>query len=241
MDPFGAKITFEHERITVEADELSQADLAEEATVNVSKRILIALENGPMFPSELQESLGVALKTVKNRLSDLKKSGRIKETGVTSGQAQQVALAGVPSVPIPIRDSTGDTSTETTTPTTEGPSPHALEDLEVEYRASWLRKFLDLDQQTREVGIPVLHRELVNQQLILPSADPEPTARAANILIREGSIKGRTGYIKGLIHEIRRDNKNNISEDPEMWAQILDEYDESVYPLTVELVLAAGA
>jgi len=241
MVPFGAKITFEHERITVEADELSQADLAEEATVNTSKRILIALENGPMFPSELQESLGVTLKTVKNRLFDLKKSGRVRETGVMSGQAQQVELVSVPGVPIPIRDSTGDTSTEVTTPTTEGSSPHTVDDPEVKYRASWLRKFLDLDEQTREVGVPVLHQELVNQQLILPSADPEPTARAANILIREGSIKGRLGYIRGHIHEIRRDNKGNISEDPEVWARILEESAESVYPATVELALVAGA
>ncbi len=110
MDPFGAKITFEHEKITVEPDELSQADLAEEATVNVSKRILTALEDGPMFPNELQESLGVSLKTVKNRLSELKNAGKVRETGITSGQSQQVELAGVPRVPDPIRDGTGDTA-----------------------------------------------------------------------------------------------------------------------------------
>jgi hypothetical protein len=109
MDPFGAKITFGHQKITIEADELSQADLAEEATVNVSKRILIALEDGPMFPNELQESLGVALKTIKNNLSNLRKAGKVKETGLTAGQAHQVELAGVPSVPMPIGDSTRDT------------------------------------------------------------------------------------------------------------------------------------
>jgi hypothetical protein len=129
----------------------------------------------------------------------------------------------------------------TTEPSDRTISPHTLEDPEVEYRASWLRKFLDLDEQTREVGVPVLHQELVNQQLILPSADPEPTARAANILIREGSIKGRLGYIRGHIHEIRRDNENNIPEDPEVWAGILEECAESVYPATVELALAAAA
>jgi hypothetical protein len=109
MDPFGAKITFEHQRITVEADALTQAELAEEVGVNTSKRILTALEAGPMFPAELQEALGVTLKTIKNRLTDLRNAGKVRETGVTSGQSQQVELAGVPSVPIPIRDSTGDT------------------------------------------------------------------------------------------------------------------------------------
>lgn len=110
MDPFGAQINFEHNKITVLPDSLTQADLAEEATVNVSKRILLALEDGPMFPTELQESLGVTLKTVKNRLSDLKKSGKVQDTGITSGQAQQVELASVPGVPSPIRDGTGDTA-----------------------------------------------------------------------------------------------------------------------------------
>jgi hypothetical protein len=44
MDPFGAKIIFEHQKITVEADALTQAELAEEAGVNTSKRRISTLQ-----------------------------------------------------------------------------------------------------------------------------------------------------------------------------------------------------
>ncbi len=114
LEPFGVKVTWGHERIDIEPDELSQADLAEESTLTVSKRILLALEDGPAYPKELAETLSVEPKTVKNRLSDLRKSGKVEDMGQEHNQSRQVRLSqpptmGVPRVPNPIRDGDGDT------------------------------------------------------------------------------------------------------------------------------------
>jgi len=104
LDPFGVKVTWEFEKITVEPDQLSQADLAEEESVRVIKRIITALEQGPKYPDELAEALGVEVKTVKNRLSTLLREGKIEDTGEKHKQARQVSL-----VSPTIRDGDGDT------------------------------------------------------------------------------------------------------------------------------------
>jgi hypothetical protein len=114
LDPFGARITWEHRTTTVEADELTRSELAAEGTMNVKDRILLALEDGPMYPDELLEIVGGQLKTVKNKLSDLRKAGKVEDTGEVRGQSQQVRLArppslSVPGVPNPIGDRDGDT------------------------------------------------------------------------------------------------------------------------------------
>ena len=104
LDPFGVKVTWEFEKITVEPDQLSQADLAEEESVRVIKRIITALEQGPKYPDELAEALGVEVKTVKNRLSTLLREGKIEDTGEKHKQARQVSL-----VSPTIMDGDGDT------------------------------------------------------------------------------------------------------------------------------------
>lgn len=104
LDPFGVKVTWEFEKITVEPDQLSQADLAEEESVRVIKRIITALEQGPKYPDEFAEALGVEVKTVKNRLSTLLREGKIEDTGEKHKQARQVSLASPT-----IRDGDGDT------------------------------------------------------------------------------------------------------------------------------------
>jgi hypothetical protein len=104
LDPFGVKVTWGYEEITVEPDELSQADLAEEGTVPVIKRVLTALEDGPAYPHELAETLGVGVGTIKNRLSTLRKNGKIEDTGEREGQSRQVSL-----VSPPLRYGDGDT------------------------------------------------------------------------------------------------------------------------------------
>lgn len=104
LDPFGVKVTWEFEKITVEPDQLSQADLAEEESVRVIKRIITALEQGPKYPDELAEALGVEVKTVKNRLSTLRREGKIEDTGEKHKQARQVSL-----VSPTIMDGDGDT------------------------------------------------------------------------------------------------------------------------------------
>jgi DNA-binding transcriptional ArsR family regulator len=93
QDPFGVKVTFKKfDETTLEPDELSNAELAEEGTVNASDRILRALEDGPMYPADIAEATTLAPKTVKNKLTDLRKAGKVENTGNQSGQSMEVSL-----------------------------------------------------------------------------------------------------------------------------------------------------
>jgi hypothetical protein len=106
-EPFGVKLTFSDETVTLEAVELKASELAEEATLTAPERVKLALEDGPTYPWEISETTGIPLKTVKNVLTGLRKQGMVEPTGQTEGQAEQVRL----SVPRPdvYRDGTRDT------------------------------------------------------------------------------------------------------------------------------------
>jgi hypothetical protein len=106
-EPFGVKLTFSEETVTLENRVLKAAELAEEATLTAPERVKLALEDGPAYPWEISDATGVPLKTVKNVLTGLRKQGVVKTTGQTEGQAEQVRL----SVPRPnvYRDGTRDT------------------------------------------------------------------------------------------------------------------------------------
>ncbi len=105
-EPFGVKLTFSEETVTLENIVLKAAELAEEATLTAPERVKLALEDGPAYPWEIAETTGVQLKTVKNVLTGLRKQGVVETTGQTEGQAEQVRL----SVPRPnvYRDGTRD-------------------------------------------------------------------------------------------------------------------------------------
>lgn len=97
QNPFGARVVFEYDRTTIEYEELSAADLAEEGTMNSRDRVLKALEDlGTAYPEDIAEATGVARKTVKNALTALKNQGKVQLTGNTKGQAQEVSLASLP-------------------------------------------------------------------------------------------------------------------------------------------------
>ena len=51
-----------------------------------------ALSDGPKYPDELVELLGVERQTVKNQLSKLRGQGKIENTGKKQGQSHQVRL-----------------------------------------------------------------------------------------------------------------------------------------------------
>jgi hypothetical protein len=57
--------------------------------------VKLALEAGPAFPAEIADASGLALKTVKNVLSSLRKDGEVKDTGRTDGQSKQVSLVSL--------------------------------------------------------------------------------------------------------------------------------------------------
>lgn len=92
-DPFGAKITFS-DSVVVEGQELDETDLAEEGTLNASDRAKLALQNGPAYPDELAERTGLAIGTIKNALTKLRRAGTIESTGEKrAGGQEQVTLS----------------------------------------------------------------------------------------------------------------------------------------------------
>lgn len=96
-EPFGATLTFAEDEVTLELVELGAAELAEEATLNATDRVKLALEQGPAYPWEVAQFTGLAVKTVKNTLSGLRKQGLVEPTGETENRTEQVRLS-VPSL-----------------------------------------------------------------------------------------------------------------------------------------------
>jgi hypothetical protein len=106
-EPFGAKLYFTEDSVTLEAVELGVAELAEENTLNATDRIKLALEQGPAYPWEIAEFTGLAVKTVKNTLTGLRKQGVVEPTGQTQSRTEQVQLS-VPASVSYKRDGDGD-------------------------------------------------------------------------------------------------------------------------------------
>jgi hypothetical protein len=97
-EPFGVKLSFTEEAVGLEGIELDASELAEEATLNSTDRVKLALKNGPAYPWEIAEHTGLALKTVKNALTGLRKQQVVEPTGEVENRTEQVRL----SVPVPI-------------------------------------------------------------------------------------------------------------------------------------------
>jgi hypothetical protein len=98
-DPFAVKLSFSQDAVILEAAELEAAEKAEEATLNATDRVKLALVAGPAYPWEISETTMLAVKTVKNALTGLRKQGLVEPTGETEGRAEQVQL----SVPVSLR------------------------------------------------------------------------------------------------------------------------------------------
>ena len=107
VEPFGATLTFAEDEVVLAPVELEAAELAEEATLNAADRVRLALEQGPAYPWEIAEFTGLAVKTVKNTLSGLRKQGLVEPTGVTENRTEQVRLS-VPASLAYKRDGDGD-------------------------------------------------------------------------------------------------------------------------------------
>ncbi len=106
-EPFGATLTFAEYEVTLEPVELAAAELAEEATLNATDRVKLALEQGPAYPWEIAEFTGLAVKTVKNTLTGLRKQDVVEPTGQTEIRTEQVQLS-VPASLSYKRDGDGD-------------------------------------------------------------------------------------------------------------------------------------
>jgi hypothetical protein len=91
-EPFGVKLSFSEEAVSLEAIELDASELAEEATLNATDRVKLALESGPAYPWEIAEQTGLAVKTVKNTLTGLRKQQIVEPTGELENRTEQVRL-----------------------------------------------------------------------------------------------------------------------------------------------------
>jgi hypothetical protein len=92
-EPFGARLTFTEEAITVDVHTLDSIDLAEETVLNARDRVMLALKGGPAYPAEIGDTCVMPLGTVKNELTRLRKRGLVEYTGEVQGQARRVRLA----------------------------------------------------------------------------------------------------------------------------------------------------
>jgi hypothetical protein len=68
-EPFGARLTFSEEKITVAEQSLEAAELAQEHTLNAVDRARLALTDGPAFSHAVSERTGMHLGTVKRTRS----------------------------------------------------------------------------------------------------------------------------------------------------------------------------
>jgi RecA-family ATPase len=91
-DPFGVVVEFSEDAIGIRPEKLDPADLAEEGTLNSTDRVRLALEDGPKYPTDIAEGTGLAVKTVKNALTKLRKRGEVVPTGNVEHQAEEVSL-----------------------------------------------------------------------------------------------------------------------------------------------------
>src|SRR5215204_5115404 len=90
VDPFDVSLSFSDEMIVATTRDLAPADLAQETTLNAADRIVAALEDDPAYPDEIAEITGLARGTVKNKITALKKAGRVETTGEIRNQMEQV-------------------------------------------------------------------------------------------------------------------------------------------------------
>jgi len=103
------KLSFSEEAVNLEAVELDASELAEEATLNSTDRVKLALESGPAYPWEIAEYTGLAVKTVKNALTGLRKQEVVEPTGEVENRTERVRLS-VPASLSLYRDGDGDDS-----------------------------------------------------------------------------------------------------------------------------------
>jgi hypothetical protein len=80
-EPFGAKLTFTDEMITVVQHSLDATELAQEHTLNAGDRVMLALKDSHAFPADISERAEMPLGTVKNALTNLRKRGLVEDTG----------------------------------------------------------------------------------------------------------------------------------------------------------------
>jgi hypothetical protein len=93
-EPFGVRLAFSEEKISLEESPLDATELAEETTLTAADRIMLTLEEGPSYPADIAEACNIPLGTVKNELTRLRRRGLVEYTDNTDPRtrAQEVRL-----------------------------------------------------------------------------------------------------------------------------------------------------
>jgi len=98
LSPFGIRVTFNDDKTVVEERDLDSTELVGEGSLNSKDRVLMALEDGPMYPIGIADATGLELGTVKNALTALRKSGKVEPTGSKDHRgSNEVRLVSSPS------------------------------------------------------------------------------------------------------------------------------------------------
>jgi len=92
-DPFDVRLAFKQGKIEAEPIDRHNADLATERNVKAEDRVRHALARGPAFPDELAASTNLAVGTVRNCLTKLRREGIVEDTGETDVLSRQVRLS----------------------------------------------------------------------------------------------------------------------------------------------------
>jgi hypothetical protein len=95
-EPFGVRLGFFEEKITLHERPLDASELAQESTLNASDRVMQLLEDGPAYPADVATRSGMPLGTAKNALTGLRNRGLIEYTGEVEPhtKAREVRLTG---------------------------------------------------------------------------------------------------------------------------------------------------
>lgn len=111
IEPFGVRFTFEEKKVSMETIELDDANLVEEDTVPLKKRIVAALQSEPTTNPELQEITGADAGSIRNKLSELRHEGVVADDGY-KGRNKLYCLLSSSS---PTTKETGDDDKKSTT------------------------------------------------------------------------------------------------------------------------------
>jgi hypothetical protein len=79
--PFGVRFTFAEKKVVVEAIDLQDTELVDEAYVPVKDRIVAALKPGEATIRDLAELTGAEVGTIRNKISELKGEERVTDAG----------------------------------------------------------------------------------------------------------------------------------------------------------------
>ena len=93
-EPFGARLAFTEEQITVSEHSLDPTELVQEETLNNADRVLMVLTDRPAYPADAAERSGLPVGSVKNALTELRRRGLVEYTDEVNShtKAREVRL-----------------------------------------------------------------------------------------------------------------------------------------------------